>query len=195
MNLRSKKRQPFQLAGRNHEIYVCAISMNNSFIREHAPPTGEIWFLRDAVPVALMERFDLGKISSVKTNEIKEKLFARGGPVAWTKTVAECRTAMDELLAISMRDILAGAVPVGESLAEIGVVIGRGSQWSFSRSGVLDIFHQGALVAQWPFDLDLRLEILRRENRSLLLSVSVTISHEKQIVIEARRQECWLRVN
>jgi hypothetical protein len=169
--------------------------MDTHFRREHSSPLGAIWFLRDAIPNACMEQFDLGQVSSVATSDIRGRLFELGGQAAWTTAVSECRKALDELLAVGIRQFI-DVSESSEGTASNGGAKNNmplGPIATHSMMGYLDIYFQGMRISEWQFCVNPRLEILRYENDSYLLAISVTLYHERVPVLYSPRVECWWR--
>jgi hypothetical protein len=157
----------------------------NATYRSSAPPPGSLWFLRDAIPLAIMENFDIGRIDSCDSIALKEKLFQLGGVAAWADAVQRSRLALDDLLAVRMADVLRRNAVTPYSIADTG---------TYQRRGVLDILHQGEFVGAWSFDVVARWKIRQRQGRRLLLSLATGVQHNGQMVIAPPPVEGWVHL-
>lgn len=156
----------------------------NAIHRSSAPPPGSLWFLRDAIPLVVIETFDIGRIDSGISKALKEKLFKLGGAAAWIDAVHRSRLALDDLLTVPVADVVRRQAGQPNLAGESGF---------YRRCGALDILCQGELVGSWPFDVEVIWKILQRQDRETLLSLAVDVRHDGRSVIDAPRIEGWVR--
>jgi hypothetical protein len=69
------------------------------------PPQPTVaWSLRDLIPDELWQKFDIGLADDGQVEVVRRKLMEHGGSDAWLRFIAQTRTALPQILAISLSD-------------------------------------------------------------------------------------------
>ncbi len=155
----------------------------NRTVRTVVPPPGVLWFLRDAIPVASLQSFDIGQITSSPTSALRNKIHGMGGADAWCAVVASSRCAIDDLLAIPMSEALSQATANMAAAA---------SPLLFERTGVLDVICSGTLIQSWEFSTRVQFEVLVSNGGRKLVAAKVKLLHNTALILDAPRVEGWV---
>ncbi|MGF6727327.1 hypothetical protein P3T43_006719 [Paraburkholderia sp. GAS41] len=83
----------------------------SSFPRSVPPQPAIAWFLRDLVPDGLWSEFDIGALKNGQIQKTHRSLVQYGGTDAWLRFVEQTRTALPQMLAISLFDLIAPYIP------------------------------------------------------------------------------------
>jgi hypothetical protein len=124
-------------------------------------PSGQAWYLFDVIPQRVLDEFDLDCIDSLRVSRIKRVLCKRGGTDAWLSAKAHARSALAELLHISVAGIV-GKKPTPQI-------------YQFKRNAEFEFSFHGVAIASLGFSIIANIT-MRVGDDKLRAEIDVTLS-------------------